>query len=194
MATEFELKYLTTEEAVTQIRAAFPGGTCIPMTTTYYDTCDHALSQRRWTLRHRQEGDAHVCTLKTPGADGITRGEWECCCDDIHAAIPILAEASGMTELLHLTRGGVHAACGATFQRIAISVQLDRTTAEIALDQGMLINGSKTLPLCECEVELKAGDPEDVLAFAETLAQTYHMQPERRSKFARAKALGQEGR
>ncbi len=192
MATEFELKYLATQEAVKRILADFPGGSLITMTTTYYDTMDAALSRRKWTLRHRQEGTAQVCTLKTPGTDEITRGEWECSCDNISDAIPILAEASGLEELIDMTKTGVTATCGAQFQRIAIPVKIGDSTAELAVDQGVLVNGEKTVPLCECEVELKSGDPEDILRFSKHFAEKYGLTPERRSKFARAKALGQE--
>ncbi len=192
MATEFELKYLATPEAVKQIDSAYPGGTIIPMTTVYYDTRDRALADRKWTLRHRQEGQTHVCTLKTPGADGMSCGEWECECDDILLALPTLAEASGLQELTDLTRSGLTVTCGAQFQRTAIHVTLGSTTAEIALDQGVLINGSRTAPLCECEVELKSGSPEDVVSFAQKLSETYRLPRETRSKFARANALGQE--
>lgn len=91
-----------------------------------------------------------------------------------------------------MARSGLIVTCGAQFQRTAIHVTLGSSTAEIALDQGILINGSKTAPLCECEVELKSGSPEDVVAFAQKLSETYRLPRETRSKFARANALGQE--
>lgn len=193
MATEFEIKYTATAEILSDIAARFPGGTLIPMTTTYYDTKDGSLSGRRWTLRHRQEGSSQVCTLKTPGSDGISRGEWECDCDCITDAIAYLAKASGHSELISLTEGGLIATCGARFQRIAIPVQIGESSAEIALDQGELLGGGRSAPLCECEIELKSGNKEDILAFAAKIAETYHMKQELRSKFARAKALAQEG-
>ena len=45
------------------------------MATIYYDTRDRRLSALQWTLRLRQENDALVATLKTPG-QGRSRGEW----------------------------------------------------------------------------------------------------------------------
>ncbi len=192
MATEFEIKYRTSEDTLRAIAAAFPGGMQIPMTTTYYDTGDLALSRRRWTLRHRQEGQSQICTLKTPGDGNFSRGEWECACDDIRKAVPILAAASGLPELNDLTKTGLTAVCGARFLRIAVAIPIGQSTAELALDQGILIHGDKTCPLCECEIELKSGDPQDILAFSQSLAEKYRLIPEERSKFARAKALGQE--
>ena len=48
----------------------------IRMRTTYYDTEDGFLAQRRWMLRLRTEDGRSVVTMKTPG-EGHTRGEWE---------------------------------------------------------------------------------------------------------------------
>ena len=49
----------------------------VKMQTTYYDTEDAALAQRKWMLRLRMENDRSVITVKTPG-EGHTRGELEC--------------------------------------------------------------------------------------------------------------------
>ena len=64
---------------------------------------------------------------------------------------------------------------------------------EIALDEGVLLGGGKELPLCELEVELKEGSREAMDAFAAQIAEIYGLQPERKSKFARAIALYKEG-
>ena len=60
---------------------------------------------------------------------------------------------------------------------------------ELALDEGFLLGGSRDLPLCEVEVELKAGSEDAAAAFALELAQEYGLRPETRSKIARAMAL-----
>lgn len=192
MGLEFELKFRAEAADLERIRAAWPGEYIrIPMSTTYYDTPGGDLSARHWTLRHRQEGENHVCTLKTP-ADGPGRGEWEWLCGDIHEAIPHLAELSGHTELLELTQKGLCAACGAGFTRLARMIDLGGTTVELALDQGELLNGQRVLPFAEVEVELKKGSQEDTLTFGSRLAQEFGLEPEPRSKFARAKMLGEE--
>lgn len=192
MGLEFELKYRATPEILQQIQAAYPGGyTHFQMTTTYFDTPDGSLSARHWTLRHRQENDAHICTLKTP-AGTLGRGEWEYPCSDIHAAIPVLAEASGMTELLTLTANGINAACGARFLRLAKLVELGSATAELALDCGILRGGSRELPFAEVELELKSGPREELVAFGSIFARKFSLEPQPQSKYARARALKQE--
>ena len=160
------------------------------MTTSYYDTPDRAVSIRRWTLRHRREGENHVCTLKTPA--GESRNEWETNCDAIEKAIPELVRQSGLEELAQLTETGLVLSCGAEFTRLATAMTIGQTVVELALDQGVLKNGTRVLPFAEMEVELKSGSEDDARRFAETLAERFSLKPQPKSKFARAKALGQE--
>lgn len=193
MGQELELKYRATPETLAAIRAAFPGEyTEFHMETTYFDTPENPLSARRWTLRCRRENEAFVCTLKTPTADPGIRGEWETECDDILSAIPVLAAESGLPELIALTSGGVVPTCGARFTRLALPVELESGMAELALDSGKLINGEKELPFAELELELKSGNPEELKALAQAIAHKFSLEYEKKSKFVRAKLLGQE--
>ena len=187
MATEFELKYRCTPADQTRIRAAFPGEwTETPMSTTYYDTADGQLSKLRWTLRHRKEGDRHICTLKTPGEHNV-RGEWETECADIYEALPVLAKASGCA-----LPGELAPVCGARFTRLSRILEEVGFAAELALDRGKLVAGNREIPLCECELELKSGESATLIAFAAQFQKKYGLTEEPRSKFARAKALSQE--
>ena len=189
MGIEYELKYRATEEVLEAIRQAFPGEEHLfSMETTYYDTSTGALSARWYTLRRRMENDLSVCTLKVP-IPGLGRGEWELPCDRIEAAIPELCKLGAPADLPNLTNEGLLPICGAKFQRIAKTLILPEATVELALDSGILHGGGQQLPLCEVEVELKSGTPEACAAFARTLAATFHLQPEKRSKFRRALAL-----
>lgn len=193
MGTEFELKYRADAARLAAIAAEYPGGAEIHMSTTYYDTPDGSLSARKWTLRHRQEGDTHVCTLKIPGSHPGERGEWEVNCEDIHSALAQLCTLSGQTQLTELTAGGILPVCGARFVRTAVPLTIGSSTAELALDRGELVNGEKSLPFAEMEVELKAGSREDIIAFAQELAQRFDLTPEPKSKYYRARNLAQEG-
>ena len=193
MGQELELKYRANADALKAIRDAFPGDyTEYQMATTYYDTADGALSARHWTLRCRRENDVFVCTLKTPTADPRIRGEWDTECDDILTAIPVLAEKSGNGELLTLTAGGIVPTCGARFTRQALMLNTGSCEAELALDQGVLMGGGRELPFAEMELELKAGDPLELKAIAQTIAHRFGLEQESKSKFARAKRLSME--
>lgn len=192
MATEFELKYLADEKTLEALSRRFPGGRHIAMSTTYYDTRDSGLSARRWTLRRRQENDTFVCTLKTPAGSSLRRGEWEILCPKIEDAVAPLAKKSGLAELADLAAKGLRPVCGARFDRTAVSIAVGSSTAELALDRGELLGNGHSIPLAECEIELKSGSEEEIRIFADALAREYGLIPESRSKFARARALTQE--
>lgn len=189
MGMEFELKYKATEEIHQAILAEFPGQwQTISMETTYYDTPDSDLAALRYTLRRRFENGVSVCTVKTPIA-GAGRGEWEVNCPAIEAAIEKLCKLGAPENLAALTQKGLKPVCGAKFTRQALGVEIPGGKAEIALDKGILFAGDREIPLCEVEVELKEGSAEAAMAFARLLAGKYHLQPEAKSKFQRAKAL-----
>lgn len=188
MGREFELKFRADPLQQALIRQRFGEFDTICMETTYYDAPDRALSDRHITLRRRMEGKKSVCTLKTPSSNG-GRGEWELESDDIRAAIPELCKLSGWKHLSVLTYDGVEEVCGAKFTRLAKTLSLPECTVEIALDHGVLVGGGREIPLCEVEVELKAGSEEAAVAFARELAAEYGLQSEEKSKFRRALAL-----
>ena len=187
MATEYELKFKATEDILTAINGAFPGGTTMQMETTYYDTPTGTMSARRYTLRRRLENGVSVCTLKTPA--GNARGEWEVVSEDITAAIPALIALGAPAELEDMVKEGLVHICGAKFTRQAKLVTLPECTVEIALDKGILLGGGKEERLCEAEVELKEGKVAACDAFGAELAERFGLVPEEKSKFARALRL-----
>lgn len=189
MGAEYELKYKADPASQKSILTTFPAKwQRISMETTYYDTPSHALAARRFTLRCRQENGVSVCTVKTPGI-GNERGEWETECASIETAIPKLCKLGAPKELETLCTEGIAPICGARFTRKAATLTLLECTVELALDEGSLLGGGREIPLCEVEVELKAGDPRAADAFARELADIYGLCPEEKSKFARALAL-----
>ena len=189
MAVEYELKYRATPEILEKIQADFPGDyTVTEMTTTYYDTPDGDLAKLYWTLRHRQEGNVHICTLKTPGIDGRTEYEW--CCEDINEAIPYLSKQSKSNALTQLAERGLVAKCGARFTRTARKIIAGSTMAELALDCGVLLGGGKEEAFAEVEVELKRGYRQEADVMGLLLREAYGLTPESKSKFQRARELG----
>ena len=190
MAVEYELKYRATPEILERVQADFPGNyTVTEMTTTYYDTPGNDLAKLFWTLRHRREGDKHICTLKTPaGIDGRSEYEWSC--ESIHEAIPHLCRLSGSNALAQLVERGLVETCGARFTRTARRFTAGSTVTELALDAGVLVNGEKEEPFAELEVELKRGFREETDIIGLLLSQAYGLQVENKSKFLRSKELG----
>ena len=188
MGREFELKYRATPEIIGKIQEKYGEFTSISMETTYYDTFDGKLFNRRWTLRRRFENGVSVCTLKTPGT-GASCGEWEMEADNILMAIPKLVADGAPEELIHLTAGGIIESCAARFTRLACRIALEECTVEMALDSGSLMGGGRELPFAEVEVELKAGSEAAAVAFAQGLAEKFGLTPEPKSKLQRALEL-----
>lgn len=186
MGREFELKYRLTAEQLYSLRENYGPFTTLHMETVYYDTPENELGKRRWTFRRRMENGTPVCTLKTPAVNGA-RGEWEVSCDQIKDAPELLIAAGAPAEFANLIASGVVPTCGARFTRLAVPIRYGSSLLELALDQGELLGGKTQIPFAELEVELKEGIDADAEAFAAALAQKYALEPEPKSKFARAR-------
>ena len=188
MGREFELKYQATPETIAAIQAKFGEFTPISMETTYYDTEDLSLRQRRWTLRQRLENGKSVCTVKTPLPDG-SRGEWETENTDLAAGVRQLCAMGAPKEILDYVNLGVTPFCGAKFTRLAKTIVLPGGCVELALDEGVLLGGGQEKPFSEVEVELKSGGDDLAKAFAGALAKEFNLTEQPKSKLARAMAL-----
>ena len=188
MGREFELKYQATPETIAAIQAKFGEFTPISMETTYYDTEDLSLRQRKWTLRRRLENEKSVCTVKTPLPDG-SRGEWETENADLAAGVRQLCAMGAPKEILDYVNCGVASFCGAKFTRLAKTIVLPGGCVELALDEGVLLGGGQEKPFAEVEVELKSGEDSVASAFAGALAKEFNLTEQPKSKLARAMAL-----
>lgn len=185
MGIEFELKYRITAEAMEALAEDMGPGETLDMETTYYDTPDFAMARLRYTLRRRMESGRSICTLKTP-ADGNARNEWEVECPDIQEAVPMLCKLGCPENLPSLVSGGLEPICGARFRRRFWTVSFQGSQLELALDQGVLLGGSREVPLRELEIELKSGSRLAAVSFASLLTGRYRLEPEQKSKFRRA--------
>lgn len=188
MGKEFELKFTADTAALNRLAAGWEPFSVISMETTYYDTPDGALSSRFITLRRRLENGVSVCTVKTPEKDHC-RGEWEVEAPSVESALEELCKLGCPVDLPVLCANGIIAVCGARFTRRAKTIALDGAVVELALDEGVLLGGSKEIPLQEMEVELKSGSPAVAVAFAAQLAAQFSLKSQHSSKFRRALAL-----
>lgn len=211
MGTELEWKYALPDPALLDEIAACEtvlGRTVesprrCHMQSEYYDTPDHRFFRERTTLRHRLEDESSVFCMKaplrgeqsvgtalcrpSPAADPHLRSEWETEAADLASALPKLAALGAPVPPADTP---LQVLCRADFIRRAVLLRLDDgSTAELALDLGTLSGATRSLPLCELELELKSGEPAAARAFAEALAARFALRPEPLSKFARASAL-----
>ena len=137
-------------------------------------------------LRGEQSVGTALCR-PSPEADPHLRGEWETEAADLASALPKLAALGAPVPQADTP---LQVLCRADFIRRAVLLRLDDgSTAELALDLGTLSGATRSLPLCELELELKSGEPAAARAFAEALAERFSLRPEPLSKFARASAL-----
>lgn len=168
----------------------------------YYDTSDQRLRQQRAVLRLRRVGDdtqpQWLQTFKTGARDNSAlsrRGEWESPVD-----VPTLSrQALESTPWADLDPDGrLFAAlkpCFVTvFERTAWLVRRrDGSVVEVALDLGHIeANGQRT-PICELELELKAGTTAALFAMAQEITLSVAVLPASMSKAERGFLLAQDG-
>lgn len=189
MGKEIECKLLAPgREVLGEIAQAFsPAGTTTHNETIYFDL--GALAERKWMLRVRKTDDnAPVYTFKAPG-EGYERVEFECEAPSPAEAVQRLTALGAPSELAQLA--GFREFCGASFDRTAILLETGGAAIELALDEGVLRAPGKQEPVCEVELELKAGPVEPMLALRDELTARYGLTEGTLSKYARAQALAQ---
>ncbi len=197
MGKELELKYRIDDQEQYHalcdlLEERYPGGwTQTAMATTYFDTADHWLAQRHWTLRIRAENGINILTCKTP-ADGDSRNEWEVHEGTLPHGLMALVRRGAPEELMELHGLPLQVSCGARFTRRCRVLDFGDGEAELALDRGVLLGGGKELPFWELELEWKAGNVQRVYDWCHSFALENGLETETRSKFARASRLDGE--
>ena len=162
--------------------------------TTYYDTPGRSLLSGGLTLRVRNTGETIVATVKDAGtSEGgmYVRGEWNVVLGnsavsaDAFQDLPIgerLRRMVGTDALVPVFQ--------TRFRRISQELIDDvGSVIELALDRGEVVNGDKSAPFCEVELELKSGEVESLCELGAVLAERYPLMVEQKSKYARGLLL-----
>lgn len=166
----------------------------------YHDTPDQALRRQKVALRVRRQTSGTplqtqwILTLKTAGTSrgGLSqRGEWEA----------MLRNATPQLSALHGTPWAALDPDGSLWPQLAPAFvttctrtvwrvrQRGGSEIEVALDIGEIVAGARRQPICELELELKAGPPEALHALASRLAEAEAVLPGQASKAERGYAL-----
>ncbi len=171
----------------------------------YYDTPDQRLRAQRAALRSRRLGSGArakwLQTLKTGdrGESALSqRGEWE-------VAVPrgaLSLDALQDTPWASMDPDGgmfqqLVPAFVTAFRRTSWLVRRrDGSVVEVAFDVGQIVAGDRSAPICELEVELRAGPVSVLFDTARDLAARTPVLPLAASKAERGYALlaGTEGR
>ncbi|GKX60839.1 CYTH domain-containing protein [Leminorella grimontii] len=202
MSIEVELKFIVEPTAVEALKALVAGWPVqsretLRLSNTYYDTADGLLRRHRVGLRVRGNDGRFEMTLKSGGSHvgGVShRAEHNVPLKSERLEIGLLPESAWSEGI---SASGLEGALGALFTtdftREAWLVNEGESQIEVALDLGEVRAGEQREPICELEMELKAGRVEDVLALAKRLASATGVRLGSLSKAARGYRLSQGG-
>ncbi|GHT83953.1 hypothetical protein FACS1894154_00880 [Betaproteobacteria bacterium] len=157
----------------------------------YYDTPDLALHAHRVALRVRQHGTQQIQTVKCAARShgGLAqRPEWEQSYQDQFDFSAIdNPEAAALLESVKTALVPVFLTC---FQRDTRRYT-PRAGVEILImiDSGEIQAQGRAIPISEVELELVAGEPEDLVRLAAELQKTLPLTPDDVSKAQRGYEL-----
>lgn len=196
MSHEIELRFHIPAESLERVqRWLQQGGPAerLALRARYFDTAERGLARAGIGLRLRQEGGQWVQTVKGPSADGLTRGEHN---------VELAAEPAQPDPALHAPH-----ALGAALAKLLAEAPLQPTFAtdiqrlrkprrlpggariELALDEGRLLAAGREQAVHELELELLAGPPGALLAYAHALLARLPLSLDLRSKAERGERL-----
>lgn len=199
MATETELK-LSIDPGLVETLLCHPLLQRLPkqqhLYNTYFDTNDLALTRQRVAVRERRIGEQTLLTIKTAGSsqNGFSRRlEWEGPTEpgafNFRALVDDPALASSLTALAPK----LVPVFTTDFERLTWLLRVDTSLIEVALDRGAIMaqRGGRQgqAPVCELELELKAGNAAALLVLAAQLEAEVPLSPTDESKAARGYAL-----
>jgi inorganic triphosphatase YgiF len=173
MDREIELKFLLPPEtaglALAELTAADAGeGAVRQLDATYFDTPDHALRRAGYGLRVRDGEGGRKQTLKSASAGGVfSRGEWETVIEGPGPDRDALALTPAAAMLEDRPLAPVFTT---HVERVVRLIRVGEATIETALDRGELSAADRRAPVCELELELKAGPPRALFELARALA------------------------
>lgn len=181
---ELEIKFQLPPQAAGSLREALRqrGARTVRLEAHYFDTPEDLFAANGLVLRLRKEGRRWVQTLKgRQGNSAVQRLE--------HEVLLGAARADEMPPAPDLQRHAIalasHGAAealidgvgdqgvplveryGTLVRRTACRVELPQgASVEVALDIGEVVAGSRRLPICEIEIELKSGPSDALFALA----------------------------
>ena len=194
---EYELKFTIDPDAVDRLLShpALAGANRARRETrlvsTYFETSDEALRQRRISLRVRRDEAGSVQTLKRAGSSRVDRDEWERVGG---GSQPDAAWLSGLpvgASCRKVLARPLRPRFTVDVRRSVFPIDYHGAILEGALDQGEIRAGNAGMPVSEFEIEWKSGSRAAVLALAHELARDLPLTLSLMSKAERGYALAE---
>lgn len=165
----------------------------VAMVSTYFDTPERDLADAGYSLRIRAVGGERVQTIKASGASAaglFVRPEWECAVD---GDTPRLDAAGGLLALAipAEARARIVPIFSTDVERTIRVVRTADSEIELAIDRGQVRAGTRSAPLCEIELELKAGAPQALFDLARRIDRSVPLRLGVLSKSERGYALAE---
>ncbi len=161
--------------------------------SAYYDTPDRRLQNGGVVLRLRREGKRWMQTVKSAGiaAAGLhRRAEHETEVAAQLPSFPAMIEAGFGKLADKQTREALQVAFTTEFRRSSTLIRpCAGTIIEVSLDRGAITAGERRDPVCEVELELKAGETDALFDLALEIARGLPARLDNRSKAQRGYAL-----
>lgn len=177
MPTELEVKLTVAPDQLRSIgdwllrQPQTGSGESVELRNCYFDTPEAALNRQQIALRIRRSGERFIQTLKTRGeynAGLHQREEREWPLADAALDLAVLSQTK-LARQVDLTQ--LMPVFETNFTRQIIWIEDGQATIECALDAGVVVAGNRSRPLHELELELKAGDPHQLMVWARAVAQ-----------------------
>src|SRR6516162_4809688 len=140
--------------------------------SVYFDTDDHKLRKNGLMLRVRRAGRRYIQTIKANGHSApLERDEWEA---QIAGREPDLrlAEGTALEPLMTKKfRRQLKPLFATRVRRTVYPLGDDNSAIALAVDQGTIDTGMRSVPLCEVELELERGTSTQLFDVARELAE-----------------------
>jgi len=175
MSNEIEIKLAVSDQAFNELQEHLKNFTCLVhkkqfLSNTYYDYPDHFLAKQKMGLRIRQEDQELTLTLKTNGevVGGLhSRPEYNVPLTEKET--PTNAQLRELYPFEQLPSSTLQPIFSTDFNRTFWLITFGASKIEVAFDQGKILSGEKTQPICEIEFELKEGLISDLFHFVSLL-------------------------
>ena len=200
---EIELKLQCTPEAMDRIRQAprlreqSAASKCKQMRSVYYDTDDLRLGEKGYALRLRFSGDKCIQTLKA--SHDKTETSFLHDTEEYESLLPCRIDEPDLELLPPPVREKLRKLIDGEKLRPRVESDIARETidlrseegdcVELAFDAGQVKANGSNAAICEVELELKEGNPEELYRIALDFADIAPMRISRRSKAERGFAL-----